>query len=366
MTVDPDNLRVGYVPYSPDLDRPGDRRRFAFYARQRGLDFEIADPAGDYDLVVLSGRADVSAWSRYKGRAKLVFDLVNAYVLLPHRGVRNRLRGVARFVAGELSRPVLDYRGAVEAMCRRADAVVCATEELADTVRPWCPEAHVILDSFHDLPGAVKDDYRVRERLELVWEGQPDNLAGFSSVRPALEELAARREVGLHLVTGSSKARYMDRFLRRPTEEYVRDLLGDDLTDHTTVHPWSPRTAEAVATFADLALIPLNLEEPLMAAKPANKLVGFWWMGVPALVSATLAYERAVREAGVAADTACADIADWRATLERYAADEVARREAGERGRAWVSKEHSDGRLVERWDAVVNAVFGEAPTREGR
>ena len=53
MTMDLQQLRIGYVPYTPSLDKPGDRRRFVHYARRRNLSFEIADPAQDYDVVIL-------------------------------------------------------------------------------------------------------------------------------------------------------------------------------------------------------------------------------------------------------------------------------------------------------------------------
>ena len=54
-----DGLRVGYAPLSPSLEQPGDRRRFVYYAQRRGIEFEIADPAKDYDVVVVSQRADI-------------------------------------------------------------------------------------------------------------------------------------------------------------------------------------------------------------------------------------------------------------------------------------------------------------------
>ena len=38
------DLRIGYVPVSINLQSPGDRRRFAYYAASRDLNFEIADP----------------------------------------------------------------------------------------------------------------------------------------------------------------------------------------------------------------------------------------------------------------------------------------------------------------------------------
>ena len=69
--------RLAYVPHSDARDHPCDRRRFDFYARRKGLSYEIARPGGDHDVVVLSQSADITTWSRYTGPARLVYDLVD-------------------------------------------------------------------------------------------------------------------------------------------------------------------------------------------------------------------------------------------------------------------------------------------------
>ena len=56
--IDFDKLRIGYVPYSNDMTKPGDRRRFCYYAKKRNIKFEIAQPSKDYDVVVLTEGAD--------------------------------------------------------------------------------------------------------------------------------------------------------------------------------------------------------------------------------------------------------------------------------------------------------------------
>ena len=74
-------MRIGYAPYDASLTQPADRRRFPFYATRRGLGFELADPSRAYDVVVVTPRADLGAWSRYRpGRSKLVFDIVQQRV----------------------------------------------------------------------------------------------------------------------------------------------------------------------------------------------------------------------------------------------------------------------------------------------
>jgi hypothetical protein len=42
--------------------------------------------------------------------------------------------------------------------------------------------------------------------------------------------------------------------------------------------------------------------------------------------------------------------------LERYLDDEAARREAGERGRAYAESHGSEERLISQWDAVFDSI----------
>jgi hypothetical protein len=52
----------------------------------------------------------------------------------------------------------------MEAMCRRADAVVCSTEEQRRQLLALCPNVHVILDAHGELGSVVKSDYLMGDR----------------------------------------------------------------------------------------------------------------------------------------------------------------------------------------------------------
>lgn len=354
-------MRVGYVPYDRSLERPGDRRRFVFYARRRRVPFEVVGPetrVDDLDVVVLSGGADVSRWAREEVPARLVVDLVNPYLGLARRGVRNRLRGAARFAVGAAHRPVLDLGAAIEELVARADAAVCSTEEQADAARRRCDDVHVVLDSFSDVAGLVKHDYRAGSPLHLVWEGRPENLAGFEALRPALEDFAEEHHVAVHLVTGSRHSRYMGRFVTRPSVDVAEAVLGERLAASTYLYSWNEHMLGRIVTACDLAVVPLRLDDPFEAAKPANKLLGFWWMGMPTLVSASPAYRRMAEAVGLP-DVACGGSDEWLAALCLYAGSETARVDAGRRGRAHVVAEHADEALLARWDAVFDAALGD-------
>src|SRR5256885_5448772 len=141
------SLRIGYVPYTRDLCYAGDRRRFCYYAHKRNIAFELAKPSESYDIVVVTERGDLGTWSAYqRGNAKIVYSLINRYLAVPAWDPKGVLRGVAKYVTRETRHLQLNYWRAMEAMCERADAVVCTTEEQRQDILPHCDNVHIILD----------------------------------------------------------------------------------------------------------------------------------------------------------------------------------------------------------------------------
>lgn len=347
-----DGLRVGYSPYSPTLTRPGDRRRFCFYARHRGVEFEIAHPDRTYDVVVLSARADITTWRQYRvGEAKIVYDLIDSYLALPRLDAKSLLRGTAKFVARETRDLAFVYRKAIEQMCRRADAVICSTEEQRAEILRMCPNVHVILDSHSTLLRARKSDYAIGEVVNLVWEGLPHTLDDFASIVPVLREIAAEHPLALHLVTDLHSYRYMGRFGRRDTATLARKILPD-----TYLYQWNEIMVSSVVTSCDVAVIPLDLGDPFAAGKPENKLLIFWRLGLPAVTAATPAYSRAMAEAGTPMLT-CATKGQWAEALRRTIADEDLRRRSAAAGRTYAETVHGDDRLLEQWDRLFESVL---------
>ena len=122
------NLKIGYVPMNRNFNSPGDLRRFYYYAKKRNLKFEYADPSQNYDLVILTQSADITIWSEYsKGNCKVIFDIVDSYMSVPKWHLKGLFRGLAKYFVGQTRNLRLNYRKALEAMCQRADAVVCST-----------------------------------------------------------------------------------------------------------------------------------------------------------------------------------------------------------------------------------------------
>jgi len=133
--------------------------------------------------------------------------------------------------------------------------------------------------------------------------------------------------------------------------------LGRAMFPRVYFYEWNPYLFGSVAAGCDLALVPVDLTTPLTAGKPENKLLLFWRLGVPAIVSATDAHRRVMAEVGLE-EMAAGSPADWRRALERYGPDAPAREWAAERGLRYVHEQHSEGQLLARWDRVFASVLG--------
>lgn len=343
------SLRIGYVPYSPMLNAPGDRRRFVYYARKRNLQFEIAQPEKDYDVVVLSERADISVWGRYK-KGKIVYDLIDSYLAIPKDDIRGRLRGLAKFISRQSRYPELDHWRAIEKMCRICSAVVCSTEEQKRDIALFCTNVHIILDVHSSITRTVKRDYVAGRPFRLVWEGVPQTMGSLELIRPVLERLRRRHPIELHLITDLEYYRYLGRYGKSDTLAVARRIFSD-----IKVHVWKEESLADVVCSCDLAIIPLALTDPFASGKPENKLLLFWRMGMPVLASATPAYLRAMTKAGL--PMACKDALEWELALEKYLTDEKCRREAGVRGLLYSQTYHDEEKSIKQWDMLFESLF---------
>jgi len=341
---------IGYAPYSDTLDAPGDRRRFCFYAAAQGIEFEvITQGTARRDVVFVAGTADITAWVDADPSVAIVYDIVDSYLALPRWSVKSLGRGVAKRLSGETSRLALSYRKAIEAMCVRANAVVCSTEEQRQTILSHNDNVHVILDHHGAEVRKHKRSYEPHHPFRLVWEGLPYTLPAFGEISGALERVGARHPLEVHIVTDAQFHRYAGRFQCQGTERFAQRYLA-----RPRMHEWRVDTLAEVVTSCDLAVIPAVLDDPMFAGKPENRLLLFWRMGMPVIASATPAYKRAMAAAGL--DMTCDDASSWERMLERYIADRKAREVAARRGCAFVEVAHSESRLVEQWDAVLASV----------
>lgn len=352
MIPDLRHLRIGYVPFRPTLEAPGDRRRFCYYAAKRDIRFEIARPSEAYDVVVLTQAADISVWRHHpRGRGKIIFDFTDSYLSIPKLDPQGLLRGVAKFAFRQNQELLLNYSAGLEDMCRRADATICTTEEQKKRIVSFCQNVHIILDFHGSVVRECKQQYSSGEVFHFVWEGLPYNVPQLFEIKEALEGLRAKRRFTIHIITDLEYRRFLNgRIGKRNTLDQVRNISSD-----ICLYAWNERTVSAIARSCDMALIPIPLGDPLLAGKPENRLLLFWRMGIPVLASATAAHKRAMEQCGL--DMACASQQEWLDRLDFYVSSEQARQHAGQCGKAFAETMHSEEKTLAVWDQVFRSIL---------
>lgn len=350
--MDLTSARIGYVPYDETLRMPGDWRRFCYYAKKRNLTFEIARTSERYDLLMLSAGADLSLWSRYPKRdTKIVHQYINSYLAETRPNPRRMVRGFAKFLFRQNHRLLLDYCSGIRRICEMADAIVCTTLEQKQQVLSYCDNVYVVLDFQDHLIRATKTNYSAGEVFNFVWEGFPENLRFFSEISGLCRKIAKTRKIALHAITDLEYGQYLGRRVwKRHTIEVARKFF-----DNIYLYSWNEDVLSSIIAVCDLALIPLPLQDPVEMGKPENKLLLFWRLGMPAVVSATPAYSRAMRECGLAMD--CRTDQEWEETLLGLLGNEEARRQAGQKGKAFVQKYHGEQTILKQWDTLFSSVL---------
>jgi glycosyltransferase involved in cell wall biosynthesis len=121
------------------------------------------------------------------------------------------------------------------------------------------------------------------------------------------------------------------------------------------LHLWDAATLSQIITRCDGAIVPIFTADPLTRGKPGNKLALLWRMGMPVVTSATPSYRQMQKSAGTG-EFACDSDADWTSALERLMTNEFVRREAGERGHAYVAKHLNTAKLLTLWDQAFASI----------
>jgi glycosyltransferase involved in cell wall biosynthesis len=339
-------MEIGYVPYSPGLTNPSDRRRFPHYAALKGIRYELSSNVSDgLDVVILSSKADIVGWSSLKrGKTRIIYELIDSHLAMPDNKLWWNVLGTAKAITREIRRPVLNYRRTIELMCERADAVICSCPEQKRDLASLNDRVYDILDFNEEAGGRAKQDYEVGGTPLLVWEGLAYSVKHLRILAPVLARVGP--DVRLRVVTDSSVPLLGAHYLNRDTGAVLNKLFTD-----FDLRPWERSSMPALVTGSDIAVIPIDLSDPVASAKPENKLMLLWRLGMPVVTSATPAYRRCMEAAGL--DLVCESVDDWVGAIDSLLTSAGARKHAAEAGAQYVRAHCDTDELIRRWDQVL-------------
>lgn len=277
-------MKIGYIPYSADLTHADDRRRFPYFARRHNIAYELADERKDYDIVILPAPANLTKWLRYKKthlKTVFIFEMVDS--LIHQNDWQNMLvKGWGRFIIGKESRPSMIHKNLLIRWIKEADIVVCSNPQTLKTIQNWNDNVVFSLDYLEHEYHYIKNDYSIKGKMKLFWEGQGVVLPQLLYFKNVFERVNSFCE--LHIVTSESFPVF-GQFLQRKTESFLKEL---PIESH--FHLWNQeRNPDLFAGF-DCGIIPINKNDKYAWHKPANKLISFWLSGIPTLASDTPAY----------------------------------------------------------------------------
>jgi len=344
-------MKIGYVPYRSDLiSHPGDYRRFYWYAKNKNIDFEIAEFDKKYDLVILTQSADITLWKNYK-HGKIVYDLIDSYLSIPKTDVKGLFRGLAKTLSGQYSEFTLDNWNAIKKMCKSSDAVICTTIEQKGKILPYNDNVEIILDSHNDFKNNIKTNYEIRQTVRLVWEGLPDNIFQLEILKEPLSELSKKYNIELHIVTDEVGNKYLGKYGTIKSKKLVKKIFHNSF-----VHYWTMENLSKVVKLCDVAIIPIYLNNKLTIGKPENKLLLFWRMGIPVVVSATPSYIRAMDNIGICSYVSDNNKNEWIEKIEYIINNKRYRESMGEIGSNYINEKYNENSMIEQWDKLFKSI----------
>ena len=344
-----DRIKIAYAPYHKDLVVPGDRRRFVFYANERKIKFNLADTSKIFDIVYLTYGCNVSAWIEYKKsnpNVKFVFELIDSY-LLENSNVFSIFRGAARYMLRKESAIWLDYKVALRKIVTVADAVVCSTQAQKEDMLCFNNNIHLSLDYFSNDITHYKTSLKSSKKLKLVWEGQAHTVNNLLLLNNVLKKLGDNVE--LYIITDSliqSPLKIFD----KNTKRILRKLK----CCYHLVN-WEKNNFSVNIANADLAIIPISSDNPMMWNKPENKLLLLWEIGIPTITSDTPAYRNVMDTAGL--DLYCSSPDEWVQKIKDYANSSIEYREAlVGKANEYLHKFHNREKILNNWESIFDSL----------
>jgi len=342
-------LKIGYVPYLPDLSQPGDRRRFPYFAKRHNVPFEIADKNKEYDIILLTAPANLSQWLLYKKKhpkTKFMFEMVDSLIF--SSTIFNTLfKGIGWFILRKETLLYFNHKKLIIKWLKIADVVLCSSTELKKNIEQWNNNVIVSLDYMENEYQFIKTDFSIKNKLKLVWEGQSAVLPHFLHFKEVFKQLNSFCE--LHVITSEKYSRY-GKLIKRDVGKILQQL-----PINTIYHKWDLNNNYKVFSECNCGIIPLNRKNLFGWHKPANKLISFWFTGLPTVVSATPAYKELMDDAGE--KLYCLHDNEWIAKIQQIKEMTSQEREAiARRNLNFVRNNFSDKALDKIWNQIFERV----------
>lgn len=348
--------RISYVPLSRDLSHPGDRRRIKIWSNafHVPLNLSYSNKHDSSDLLILSSGSKLRDLT-IKHKGPVIIDLVDGYLSRRTPFMEDITRNTLRTVLGKSSLKSITFTNELRKAISQASAVVVSCPEQQQVIKSLNAETYCILDDHSELTFSIgSNDERRSGEFTILWEGLGYTLKHLFYIGDYLQAFISSSRARLIVVSNPTFNRWGTSFGKIDTRRLIQKRLNKIINKVDFVE-WSVENLQAAARKSDIAIIPIDLRDGFATAKPENKLLSYWTMGVPTLCSPTPAYRRVMSAVGVE-DFVVNDY-DWGekfvAIRDRVQSDENFLKSKRLQFQAYLDGFHSREILVRKWDTLI-------------
>ena len=363
MTCGEELVRVGYVPYSSNLEHPADRRRLASWARSKSLDLSLESPL-DSDILVLSNAANFGYWLD-RAEQPVVLDLVDGYLGENSNFVKDFLRNIIRTLNGSSSLKWITYTRHLKNACRKSTAVVVASPEQREQILHLNSNVFVILDNHSEIEEEINrqensidftsENFKNESSPYIFWEGFGYTIKHFRHIAKELDSFLSKNNWSLILVTVSEFPRWGGFLGKVKTDKVIKKFLPKSFYSVKIV-PWTLENIVKFGKEAEFSIIPINPRDKFALLKSENKLLSNWHLNVETFFSNIPSYSRVA----IAAKTTFGLVEEnqWENKLYKSLNSSIERKLMSANARSYLAKEHSNAILCNKWDFCILSSVG--------
>jgi hypothetical protein len=286
-----------------------------------------------------------------------VLDLVDCYLGESPSFVKDFSRNLFRSLIGKSDFVSITYTRAIKNACRKASAVIVASVEQGDFVKPFNQNVHVILDDHSELGEINLVDSKSVPRSEknlVFWEGFGFTLKHFEFISTELDEYLHKNDLYMVMVTDNVFPRWGGKYGKIYTEELIIKWFTKS-AERIKVVPWSIPNVLEWASKSLFAIIPIDTDDHFANLKSENKLVSMWQLGLPVIFSDTPAYKRVSTKLGLG--QWCVPKDKWGETLGSIGVNDLLFYNS--KIEEFIATEHSPLVLAQKWNDVLESVKNE-------
>jgi len=332
-------IKILYLGSSNDAKSAVDRRRFMhFSALIPEAKVYLNEEAGvKFDILVCSLGGDVAKAKRLSSSIpKFVFDYTNHY-LVEKSWFKNAFRNIAGSIFSNKEYCFQSYKNTILELMTRADLIICPSITQKNFLKELGYDSYQLTDFFESEVNSAK--LRFSGDGSLFWEGQGVNIPQLTRIAsPQFKE----NNYLMRVVSDEKFGVLGGRVLTKSSKAFCEGVFPS-----LDFLPWSMDNVNESAKKASLGIIPLDLSDDFIVAKPENKLIYMWLLGLPVLCSPTESYCELEEKVGV--KFTWRGIDDWEKSIDKWLCNEGYRAGMARYFHNFAVTNYSDQVLMTRW-----------------